>query len=89
MASISAPEDLNLFREGQKVLERQRFQFPSGWLYSDNVEGEWDAFSDILSRKDALIQAQVSTLQAKIRQEDGLVETKTHVRSFFPSFFAF
>ena len=70
-------EKVEAFREGQRLLERQRFQFPQGWLYADNVDGEWDAFSDILSRKDANIQAQVSNLQDKIRAEDKAMETRT------------
>lgn len=48
-----------MYKEGQRILERQRYQFPSNWLYSDNVEGEWSAFSDILRRKDGAIQTQV------------------------------
>ena len=28
------------YKEGQRILERQRFQFPNTWLYSDNIEGE-------------------------------------------------
>ena len=35
------------YREGQKLLEKQRFQFPSQWLYIDNIDGEWSAFQDI------------------------------------------
>ena len=48
-----------IYQEGQRILERQRFTFPSSWLYIDNVEGEWGAFNDILKRKDASIQDQV------------------------------
>lgn len=49
----------NLFRDGQKMLERQRYQFPDNWLYSDNVEGEYSSFVEILSRKQNAIQTQV------------------------------
>ena len=48
-----------MFKEGQRILERQRFQFPSSWLHNDNIEGEWSAFNDILRRKNDSIQAQV------------------------------
>ena len=40
-------------------MEKQRFQFPSNWLYADNVDGEWGAFNEILKRKDSSIQTQV------------------------------
>ncbi len=52
-------EQVEVYREGQRLLERQRFQFPTSWLYADNIDGEWGAFSDILQRKDSLIQTQV------------------------------
>jgi dynein heavy chain 1 len=48
---------MDQFKESQKLLERQRYHFPSDWLYYDNVEGEWAAFNEILGRKEALIQA--------------------------------
>lgn len=66
-----------LFRNGQRLLEKQRFQFPPSWLYIDNIEGEWGAFSDIMKRKDTAIQQQVANLQMKIVQEDRAVENRT------------
>ena len=67
-----------MYKEGQRILERQRFQFPSNWLYIDNVDGEWGAFGDIMKRKDSSIQTQVASLQMKIVSEDKVVESKTH-----------
>ena len=66
-----------MYKEGQRILERQRFQFPSNWLYSDNIDGEWSAFNDIMQRKDSSIQTQVASLQMKIVSEDKVVENKT------------
>lgn len=68
---------VQLFRNGQRLLEKQRFQFPPSWLYIDNIEGEWGAFSDIMKRKDTAIQQQVANLQMKIVQEDRAVENRT------------
>ena len=70
-------KQVDSYKEGQRILERQRFQFPTTWLYSDNIEGEWGAFSDILKRKDSSIQTQVASLQMKIVSEDKIVEGKT------------
>ena len=53
------PNQLQMYKEGQRILERQRFAFPPSWLYVDNIEGEWGAFNDILKRKDSSIQTQV------------------------------
>lgn len=66
-----------MYKEGQRILERQRFQFPTNWLYSDNIDGEWSAFNDIMQRKDSSIQTQVASLQMKIVSEDKVVENKT------------
>ena len=52
---------VEVFHSGQKMLERNRFQFPSSWLHVDNVEGEWSAFNEIMKRKDAIMQTQVNT----------------------------
>lgn len=52
-------QDVELFRQGQKTLERQRFQFPNDWVYVDQVDGEWSAFNEILARKNNAIQEQV------------------------------
>ena len=66
-----------MYKEGQRILERMRFQFPSTWMYSDNIEGEWGAFNDIMKRKDSSIQTQVASLQMKIVSEDKVVENKS------------
>jgi dynein heavy chain 1 len=59
--------DVDIFRQSQKVLERQRFQFPSDWLFMDNVEGEWSAFQDIFNRKNAAIQDQIGKFFCLLR----------------------
>uniref|UniRef100_A0A8C0WNI1 Dynein heavy chain, cytosolic n=1 Tax=Castor canadensis TaxID=51338 RepID=A0A8C0WNI1_CASCN len=70
-------KQVELYRNGQRLLEKQRFQFPPSWLYIDNIEGEWGAFNDIMRRKDSAIQQQVANLQMKIVQEDRAVESRT------------
>ncbi len=65
------------FKDGQRILERQRFQFPSSWLHVDNIDGEWSAFNEIIKRKNSSIQTQVATLQMKIVAEDKLIETRS------------
>ncbi|XP_050421392.1 dynein heavy chain, cytoplasmic isoform X3 [Adelges cooleyi] len=71
-------KQVDLYKKGQKILERQRFQFPSNWLDLDNVEGEWSAFNEIIKRKDKSIQTQVQSLQMKIIAENKAVETRTN-----------
>ena len=62
MAYFKILNTFQIFKESQRILERQRFQFPQNWLHSDNIEGEWTAFCDILDRKDTSIQGQVNFL---------------------------
>jgi dynein heavy chain 1 len=51
--------EIEQFSSGQKTLERQRYSFPQDWLYVDQIQGEWSAFTDILKRKDDSIKEQV------------------------------
>ncbi|XP_044746185.1 dynein heavy chain, cytoplasmic isoform X2 [Coccinella septempunctata] len=71
-------KEVETYREGQRILERQRFQFPTSWLHVENLEGEWGAFNEIIKRKDSSIQTQVASLQQKIVAEDKAVETRTN-----------
>ncbi|KAJ2355534.1 dynein heavy chain, partial [Coemansia sp. RSA 2618] len=64
------------FRGGQRVLEKQRFQFPQDWMYVDQIENEWSAFGEILRRKNNVIQEQLPTLQLKIVAEDRAVDAR-------------
>lgn len=56
---------VELYKESQRILERQRYQFPQQWLHVDNIEGEWSAFNEIIKRKDSSIQTQVASLQVR------------------------
>lgn len=71
-------KQVEVYRDGQRILERQRFQFPTSWLHVENLEGEWGAFNEIIKRKDSSIQTQVASLQMKIVSEDKAVEARTN-----------
>ncbi|CAH8499852.1 unnamed protein product [Heterobilharzia americana] len=70
-------KQVELYRSGQNILYRDRFQFPSNWLDSENILGEWSAFQEILRRKETSIGSQVASLQMKVVAEDKVVESKT------------
>ncbi|CAK8687664.1 unnamed protein product [Clavelina lepadiformis] len=70
-------KQVETYREGQRLLEKHRYQFPPSWLYIDNIEGEWTAFQDIIKRKEISIQNQVASLQMKVVSEDSVVEQRT------------
>ncbi|KAG9049343.1 hypothetical protein FS837_010557 [Tulasnella sp. UAMH 9824] len=67
---------IELCAQGEKTLERFRYQFPDDWLYSDQLKGEWSAYNEILKRKNDSIQEQLAGLQLKIVAEDKIVENK-------------
>ena len=50
---------IELCANGEKTLERFRYQFPEDWLYSDQLRGEWSAYNEILKRKNDSIQEQL------------------------------
>ncbi|KAL9078918.1 MAG: hypothetical protein Q9157_002174 [Trypethelium eluteriae] len=70
-----APE-IDIFRQGQTTLSRQRYSFPPEWLYVDQVDHEWAALNEVLERKSKLVQDQTDALRAKITAEDKVVSQK-------------
>lgn len=70
-----APE-VEMFRQGETTLNRQRYQFPQDWLYVDQIDGEWGALNEILARKSKIVQDQTDALRAKIVAEDKVVSDK-------------
>ncbi|EDQ85850.1 uncharacterized protein MONBRDRAFT_11532 [Monosiga brevicollis MX1] len=62
-------DDITSFQAGQKILERQRYAFPDGWLYTDSIASEWEAFNDLVSKKSLSLEAQRDTVQLKVVNE--------------------
>ncbi|KNC81232.1 hypothetical protein SARC_06433, partial [Sphaeroforma arctica JP610] len=50
--------------------------FPGSWIWHSQLSDEWDAFQDILARKDNLIQAEVAALRRKIESEETSVSER-------------
>ncbi|KAJ5558498.1 hypothetical protein N7461_002470 [Penicillium sp. DV-2018c] len=68
--------EVDLFRQGQTTLARQRYQFPHDWLHVENVDGEWAALNELLSRKSKIVNEQTEGLRAKISAEDHVIAGK-------------
>lgn len=62
--------------KGQKLLERQRFHFPSDWVYIDQLVGEWSSFKDILSRKAKQMDSQIELLRERVILEHNAIVVK-------------
>ena len=54
----------------ERLLQRQRFQFPRDWMPVSNVVGALGDFGQILDRRAAAMDAQLPALQQKVREED-------------------
>ena len=65
---------LETFKTSQHLLQTQRFNFPPEWMWLANIEGEWDAFQQILKRKWEEMETKVPTLQKRILDEDRTLE---------------
>ncbi len=71
-ASLWGPE-VEIFRQGQTTLSRQRYNFANDWLSANQVSDEWDAFEDILNRKSKVVEDQTDALRANIVAEDRVI----------------
>lgn len=70
-----APE-IDMFRQGQSTLVRQRYQFPSDWLHIEQIDSQWEALREILEKKSRIVEDQTDALRAKIVAEDKLVNER-------------
>ncbi|KAI9842610.1 MAG: hypothetical protein M1837_007048 [Sclerophora amabilis] len=68
--------EVELFRQGQTTLSRQRYQFGNDWLYVEQIDHEWAALNEILERKSKIVRDQTDALRAKIVAEDKFVNDK-------------
>ncbi|KAK5078141.1 dynein heavy chain [Lithohypha guttulata] len=74
-ANLWEPE-IEVFRQGQVTLSRQRYNFASDWLSANQVGDEWDSFREILARKSRVVEEQTDALRAKLAAEDRSVNEK-------------
>ncbi|KAF2709100.1 hypothetical protein K504DRAFT_456000 [Pleomassaria siparia CBS 279.74] len=68
--------EVDIFRQGQTALGRQRYQFPSDWLHMDQIDHEWQTLNDVLDRKTKIANDQADGLRSKIVAEDKIVNQK-------------
>ncbi|RLN48678.1 hypothetical protein BBJ28_00009539 [Nothophytophthora sp. Chile5] len=69
-------EAVESFEQGERLLKKQRYRFSADWPSLANVEGEWEAFIQLLERKSAAMESQLPQLQAKILEEKTALDGK-------------
>jgi dynein heavy chain 1 len=68
--------DVELFRQGETTLKRQRHRFPKDWLHMEQIDNEWTMLKQVLERKSKIVEDQSDALRAKIIAEDSLVNQR-------------
>ncbi|CAJ1328908.1 unnamed protein product [Effrenium voratum] len=61
-------------QKAQKLLVKQRFQFPEDWMHIEQVEGEWEAFEQILARRNRILEHELPKLRSVLVQKDKQLE---------------
>ena len=56
----------------EKLLQKQRFQFPPDWLPVSNLLGVLADLAQLLDRRNTAMASQLSSLQQKVREEDAI-----------------
>jgi dynein heavy chain 1 len=51
--------EIDLLEKGQKLLDKNRFHCPADWIQISHLLGEWGSFSDILNRKEKIVDFQL------------------------------
>lgn len=68
--------EMEIFKQGQTTLTRQRYQFPADWLNVEQIDSEWTALNEILTRKAKIMHDQMDALRAKMTAQDKIVADK-------------
>lgn len=72
-------DQLAHFKEGQKLLQRQKFHFPDDWMYVDQLEGRWIMFEQLLTQKSADFDKLAEELRSKLEAEEQIINDKVKV----------
>ena len=68
--------EIEQFRQGQTALTRQRYRFSADWLFVEQIDHEWTALNENLSRKLKIVEDQSDALRAKITAEYKVVNQR-------------
>ncbi|KAK5998324.1 Dynein heavy chain [Cladobotryum mycophilum] len=71
-AKLWAPE-IDMFRQGQSTLVRQRYAFPNDWLHIEQIESQWESLKEILDKKSRIMEEQSDAMRANIIAQDKLI----------------
>lgn len=62
------------FKRGQSILMRQRFKFPSDFVYCEQIENDYEALSELTSKKANAVDSQMDVIKKNIETESQRLE---------------
>lgn len=69
-------KEVEKFDSSNKLLERQRYKYPSDWLEIEKVMQEWASFKQIYKRKSEQLENEIPRLQDKILADERNLNEK-------------
>jgi dynein heavy chain 1 len=69
-------KEVEKFDSSAKLLERQRYKYPTDWLEIDKVMQEWGSFKQIFKRKTEQLDNEIPRLQDKVRSDERQINEK-------------
>ncbi len=68
--------DMDKYKNGKKILDKQRFHYPNDFCNIDQLESEWSKLKQILNKKSKSMKEQIPTIQARIISEEKVILEK-------------
>ena len=68
--------DMDKYKGCKKILDRQRYHFPSDFTDMTQVEAEWSKFKQILNKKSKSMEEQIPTIQARVNADTVVINEK-------------
>jgi dynein heavy chain 1 len=65
--------DMDRYKNGKKILDKQRFHFPGDFCNLDQLESEWSKFKQIHTKKCKSMDDQIASIQARLNAESNVI----------------
>lgn len=63
------------FKFGQKILARQRYQYPSDFVYCEQIESDYEALQSLVTKKSNSINSQMDVIVKNVEAESQRLES--------------
>ena len=73
---IEWSKEVEKFDSSNKLLERQRYKYPSDWLELEKVQIEWSNLRQIYNRKASQLDNEMDRLKEKVLSDEKQLNEK-------------